>query len=270
MNKTEQQRLDLLNEDKIIIKEYRETTNYAKFKNDYNRKLSQHHILKLRREIQADGYDDIQPVIVDKDFNIIDGQHRVLACKALGVPFVYVIVPDERLDKMYKLNVNHKAWKSADWVSFYAKKLAIPDYIRLAKLMEDTKFGPTTIMGILSDALATGSATEHIKNGTLTFTPQNEKKVRDLLGKAVDVISLLSHAIPTNGRAVDGLVKLSKADGFSWETMRKKAKMYASKAHTCTCGDEYAFMFLDLFNYNTKDPKKRIISLRSAKYTRIK
>ena len=68
---------------------YYQTNNYSKFSTleSSNRDANPQHVEKLKKSIQEIGL--ITPIQVDKDFVIVDGQHRFHALKSLGYPITY-------------------------------------------------------------------------------------------------------------------------------------------------------------------------------------
>ena len=69
-----------------------ETTNYEQFKFlQANRMLDESKIKKLQREISLHGLK--VPIMVNEKHQIIDGQHRLIACKKLKTPLKYFVAP---------------------------------------------------------------------------------------------------------------------------------------------------------------------------------
>lgn len=74
---------------KVIGKIY-STTDYDSFKlRADNRPINKDHVLVVAKSIEKIG--QRQPVSIDTKNYIIDGQHRVEACRLLKIPFHYVI-----------------------------------------------------------------------------------------------------------------------------------------------------------------------------------
>jgi len=98
-------------------------TDYSKFKvTKLNRELDKSQILKVKNSISEFGYLEYNPVIVNPEMEIIDGQHRFEACKALKLPIIYAIEKG-RTDKiMIGLNTTQKNWTIWDYIEHYAAK----------------------------------------------------------------------------------------------------------------------------------------------------
>ena len=79
---------------------------------------------KLEKSILELDLTMYNPIMVDEDYNIIDGQHRFIACKRLGKPIYYVVMEEEDAKKaMMLLNINLRAWKQEEYLNFYANEI---------------------------------------------------------------------------------------------------------------------------------------------------
>lgn len=126
------------------------TKNYAKFnllKN--NRRVMQRQVENIKKSIEAFGYKEYRPVIVDEDFNIIDGQHRFKACQELKLPIYYSVETDhDAWDIIIALNANQKNWALNDYIHYHASN-GKPFYIYIEQYMKKYGFTPTTATAIL-------------------------------------------------------------------------------------------------------------------------
>ena len=67
-----------------------------KFDKDFKELFAQEpeKLERIERDLKEHGFDKSQPLIVTKDFSILDGNSRYLACKAAGISIVPVVVKD--------------------------------------------------------------------------------------------------------------------------------------------------------------------------------
>lgn len=97
------------------------TTNYDLFRfHEQNRKAgSNRQLPKLIDELDLTPY---VPIVVDEDFYIVDGQNRFMACKTLGKPVYYVILPREydTNSSIITLNKAQQAWRQDEFLHFWA------------------------------------------------------------------------------------------------------------------------------------------------------
>ena len=99
-----------------------ETTDYDKFSlSSINRKIDYGHGERLKKDM-VERFIRTN-LIVDKQFTILDGQHRFQAMKALNIPVTYTIVAPENFEKeIITMNTNTKNWNNDDLLDLYLKK----------------------------------------------------------------------------------------------------------------------------------------------------
>ena len=98
------------------------TNNYSLFKlNEYNRKINVNHVATLQNKIAANDKTHLNPIIVNSDMEIVDGQHRFHALKKLNKTVHYII--DENFNKsdLIEFNVNQRNWTSDNYLDYYER-----------------------------------------------------------------------------------------------------------------------------------------------------
>ena len=80
------------------------------FDKDYKAVFKQEEdkVQRIADDMKANGFDKSQPIIVDKDFSILDGNSRFMACEIAGITKVPVIIKefDSKKDALlYELNL---------------------------------------------------------------------------------------------------------------------------------------------------------------------
>jgi hypothetical protein len=111
------------------------TRHYNKFKLiNFNREINEKHVKKLVKSMQVQ-YLPI-PILVNKNMEIIDGQHRFTACQQLGLPIYYAIMLEEKsVDLIQRINSLSKAWKLTDYHRAYVIQ-GQQEYIKLNNLLK--------------------------------------------------------------------------------------------------------------------------------------
>lgn len=113
------------------------TKDYKQFKiMKGNRIVSRAHVKKLIKSIAEHDMLSQNPIIVNTNGEIVDGQHRLLAAENLGVDIYYVQVDPSSLHDVITLNNYSKKWSSRDYIDAYIA-LGYPSYKQLVKFMED-------------------------------------------------------------------------------------------------------------------------------------
>lgn len=97
--------------------EIKKTTDYTLFKKlEGNRDVRKKNALvKSITEMDLTMY---SPIIVSEDFRIVDGQHRFEACKELGLPIYFLVMPSKNAERaMIVLNKCQSQWRNEEFFS---------------------------------------------------------------------------------------------------------------------------------------------------------
>ena len=120
--------------DRIVANVY-ETRDYKMFKKLLgNRDVTEQRIQKIKQSIENVGY-VLNPCVINGKNEVIDGQGRIAALEALGMPVHYVIDKNAGLEQCVQLNINGTPWKTIDYVKSYVQQ-GKSSYINLLALME--------------------------------------------------------------------------------------------------------------------------------------
>ena len=93
------------------------TTDYDKFNLKFgNRPIDNAHVKKIMRSMTEEFIN--VPIAVNKRYEIVDGQHRFTAAKALGLPIFYRFAT-ENLLSIRRMNQNTKNWTINDFLASY-------------------------------------------------------------------------------------------------------------------------------------------------------
>lgn len=127
------------------------TQDYSLFKHlRGNREYDMDHIKRLMRSLEADpAITQFQPVLVNEQMEVIDGQHRIEASRLLGLPVYFIIRKGASLTNAQKINVTTKTWTPRDWAQSYAAlgEQAYKDYIAF---QQEFPFTHTVILDLLT------------------------------------------------------------------------------------------------------------------------
>tara|TARA_R110000823_G_C15811961_1_gene488341 strand:+ start:68 stop:925 length:858 start_codon:yes stop_codon:yes gene_type:complete len=115
----------------------RSTTDYGQFKYvSGNRILNESNINAIANQIRQHGQQ--QPIIINERYEIIDGQHRLEACKKLKIGVEYIKRKGATIDDVISTNIVGKKWCLEDYVNRFATE-GKQDYIDLLAFIELAK-----------------------------------------------------------------------------------------------------------------------------------
>ena len=112
------------------------TNNYNMFNIiKENRSTHQGHVAKIMKSLKEVSLMEDIPILVDKQMNVIDGQHRLEACKLLDIPIWYKICDIINVNHIAKINSTNKSWKAEDYLKQYCE-MNNENYIKFYKFMQ--------------------------------------------------------------------------------------------------------------------------------------
>lgn len=159
------------------------TTNYGLFHEyDDNRTPIGNQVDVLVDSIKKYGY-VLAPIVVGKDFGIVDGQHRCRACERLNEPVFYVMDKKATSKAASTMNRSQANWKTKDFISFYAS--SDESYKKLQQLLKDYKtLSDSTIISVSTKCYnnsSNGFSAKMIKEGKLFIDDEQEQDIRSAL-----------------------------------------------------------------------------------------
>lgn len=110
------------------------TKDYSIFKDfSSNREVDHKHVNKLVSAIQKRNLLHVNPIVVDENMRVIDGQHRLAAAQKLGVEIFYIQEAINRGD-ISMLNSNQKNWTGMDYINFFTRE-KVSAFLQLSSLI---------------------------------------------------------------------------------------------------------------------------------------
>ena len=89
---------------------------------------------KLEEEIMK--YGQIKTIIINKQNEVIDGQHRLQILRNLEMPVKFIIDKDAKINNVVSINSSSKTWTNTDYLNSYADR-GFEDYKWLKIIYEN-------------------------------------------------------------------------------------------------------------------------------------
>jgi hypothetical protein len=144
-----------------------------------NRDLNMSNVDRIAKSILDNGFLKV-PIVVNENFEIIDGQHRVEAAKKVNSIIYYVKVKNYDLSTAILLNANASNWKTIDYVKSFCER-GNSNYLKLMQLYESNKdFGLNTCAELTTDFIyrlvlnKDNSKSDVIKTGEFIYNDVND------------------------------------------------------------------------------------------------
>ena len=172
------------------------TTNYDKFKRlDENRDVTKDRIKKLTASFGEK--EIINPIIVNENYEIIDGQGRYEALKLLKKPIKYIIARGADINDCRRMNRYNTSWSAIDWIVSYAdnsNQSIASNYKNFINCMKKHNIGASRIASTSHVTIRSGGGENYLLSGNLTFTENNIAEVDDCIKKGQEVLDALTFA----------------------------------------------------------------------------
>jgi hypothetical protein len=222
------------------------TTDYKKFSYvNGNRDVNESHKQSLEREMLDSGnflIDD--PVEVDKDFRIFDGQHSFEAAKSLKEPIYYIIDDKPSMDKTRRSNIHRRNWNWYDFATSYRDEKNDPNYRMFLELINDfgERFSVTLQYCTGSGAKSGGSEMRAFNVGE--FVMQDYDKARKMLGQYQE----LSEAARVHNREFSiAAYKFMQSSTYNHARMLEKVQAHKSALNNCYLESDYFYTLQDIW-----------------------
>jgi hypothetical protein len=221
------------------------TTDYFLFKPvNGNRNKNMLHLNRLKKSI-SDNY-LFTVIIVNENYEIIDGQHRFEAIKELKLPLNYIIMKGYSLREVQILNANSKNWNAEDYLEGYCN-LGYKDYMVYRNFKNKYNFGHNECMSLLSNS----------RDVKLNLFYEGKFKVYNLLEaeKKADLI-LLTEPYYKNCRRrsyVYAMIALFNNPNFIFSDFLQKLKIQPTALQDCNNQTSYLSLIEEIYNYKSRN-----------------
>jgi hypothetical protein len=211
-----------------------ETNDYSQFRFiKLNRHIDETHLKRLTKDIFENGLS--QPILVDAEGNILEGQHRFLACKSLGLNVKYIVTDDISIDRVVAINNLSKPWTPLDKARSYAAQ-GNEHYIKLLDFLDECQELEPKVSLRIASMLAQGSASKEVAMSRLHALTQFRRW--DFYLKSNFVTAFLRC--------------LRTMDDFDWKTLLERAENNPHLFVHAASTQEFLRVFETVYNYRRR------------------
>lgn len=218
-----------------------ETKNYKMFNFlKVNRKVDKEslHYKRLRKAIQKTN--TIIPIIVNDDYDVIDGQHRLTIAEELNMPIPFIILNNhkemEKSSLIKYIQDGHEGW-SVDDIFNMQINLGNPIYIEVSNLANDYGISIINMVNLVSF----NRTKEVLSSGRLTLIPNYKEYI-----KIWQDFSFFNDY--KSVRFIGGLRMLLNKRNYRHDKMLAKLEYLQRRFVKCFSGHEYYEMFREIYN----------------------
>lgn len=170
------------------IPEIKMTDDYDLFKKyGCNRPVSEQRVLEMVIDPTFPEKFPTCPIIVNKEYRIIDGQHRFTAAQKIPCPVYYIMDPEANVEDIRIRNIQMAPWTLSDYVHFHADTK--PEYKRLLEYRNKYKVPYTSLNSVINRLTLNSRVKFNIslKKGTFTFAG-TEDMVKEFMDEFTESI----------------------------------------------------------------------------------
>lgn len=226
------------------------------FRTDNREKINDAHVKVLVNSIRSCNLLSMKPILVNEQMEIIDGQHRVLAAKELGVSIFYDVRQDITPRHMILLN-NTKSWTLTDHLHFYLQH----EYVEYKKLADFMRFNEITLKVSLSLLIGgTHAAYQRFKDGEFVMNTDVEPKHLRICRDTQDTLSRLNgHSYYMfSMKFYKAHLIMTRNENFNQEKWESNLKRMSERVCPKVSYKDFLKLFVDIHNW--RNPIKIFIT----------
>lgn len=230
------------------------TKDYSIFKTlKGNRPINWGHVRSLVLSMQENGF-LLNPIIINKRGEIIDGQHRLEAAKIIGIPVYYLVAPKYGQKEILAFNTTVKTWTLSDYLHKWIKK-GEPAYIAFQEFLENhADFNLTNCLKLVGGQKAGegGGARKLVDAFRLGKLDMSGAHEADQFLMKVKRLEDLYDGYKRM-KFVGALWRCEKYNKFSFDEFEHKLALRRAKMFDCGTEDQYIELIEDIYNYRRAD-----------------
>lgn len=247
------------------------TRDYGKFKFlEYNRETNRNHIDKLKESLSQKNDMNLNPVVVTPSFELVNGQHRMIAAKELGIPVYYVIDYDFTPDKLFTHNTLQKSWNSEDVLKYYVNQ-GYEQYMQFERFLKKYDLTIHSYKNLIRPSGNGGTFFEVFRTGA--FKHVNTPEDFHVLNCYQSVKKLLIDEgfkypkIFTNRSFLMALRLFVLEPSFNLDRFLDRLSIKFSLIKRTQTYDTYLEIFCSIYNYNMrKEINFNVVKTKGGKY----
>jgi hypothetical protein len=233
------------------------TKDYSVFKYfERNRIVSKNHVENLRKDMNING--QLERVIVNEHWQVIDGQHRIEARKKDKKPVDFRISKGGSMEHVTAINNTGTKWLSSGWLRNWGHE-DHPNhkpYMHYAAFKKAHGFPETVCKALLSEDFHNYGRTA-FRDGT--FKVKSMERADE---HALQLAELIAADRRLNAlKATLAFLNLKKLKNFRFNTFKSQLEKNKKRLVVCNNVADWVDCFIDdIYNYNLRAPHKRLVN----------
>lgn len=221
-----------------------------------NRDLNERKIKRIIKSVESGlNFFKYNPIMVNEQHFIIDGQHRFYACRKLKLPVYFVVVPEITLQHIAEINNNQSRWKIRDYMNCYIDaNVNREDYQALSDFVTKHKINISVAVSLLHAGRITngGGYTDAFKDGKFRINYEEAAEKIVSIAKEFEAFGADYRSRPF----LQAIEKLVTNDRYPHEKVVAKLAKHGLEIEKQSSAKDYMKHIEELFNYHNA---KRVV-----------
>lgn len=215
-----------------------------------NRETARGHIELLKTAYEEVGnLTKVQPILVNEKLEIIDGQHRFIACKELEEPIYFTVVPGLGVNEARSMNILHRNWQTEDYALSYAKS-GNKNYQKYLDLKEDYGISHSILI-LYIHGVANKGMHKAFREGNLKI--KDEAEIRSRLDKLADVMEVIPRI---NRDLAVALIQVFRVEGYDHKRMLRKLALHVDQVRLYSTMEDNLRMLEFIYNHKQSEDNR--------------
>lgn len=234
------------------------TKDYSIFKSvGFNKDKRKKHIQDIIKSIKKENLLHLHPILVNKNMELIDGQHRLAAAKELDIEIFY-IQAELSYEHILSSNLIQKNACLNDVIKFYAIKDAIPSYVFLYESLSSLNVSAKGLIGLILGSCMP-ALVEQIKEGRFQI-PNDSHKINRFVNIYKNFIEfakskkITPYSMFSNSNFTIAFRNLIMVNGFSEQIFMNKLDMRWFDLKPQINSREWTRQLVSIYNWKNQNP----------------
>lgn len=237
------------------------TKNYEIFKlrEDNRLKVDPHHVKRLIDSIKSKNMLELRPILVNSDMEVIDGQHRLLAAKELGVEIYFRVDNNSKISDLILMNIA-KPWTAADFLNYYCRN-GFAEYVKLDNFIKKNKITVSLALNLTIGRVK--SKFHDFKIGKYKFPEDTVEIPVEKCYETIDLIKKMQgySAYTNSTKFWKGLIEVLSHPDLSYETWLGKIVKFGNLLGPRSTVEDYIDLFFEIYNRENQNRIKKEVGL---------
>lgn len=208
------------------------TTDYKSFKFiNGNREIKPAHLKNLIKSVEANNLLEFNPILVNEDHEVIDGQHRLLTAKELKTPIFYIILRGGRILEVVAFNTNKRNWSLENFLDLNIKHKN-QNYILIKEFCDTYHLSISSALILLCPRKSKKPSDLMLEFKEGTFIAEETTQAREVGEKLLDYYPLIPANVYVSREFIRAILEMNKNESYNHDVMVRKL---TSKGMTLAC-----------------------------------